>query len=546
MQIVTPTLRPAPPPGWANRMTARWDVQGRLAEGMAAVDTLQTYVLASRMRGYTHPDLTSSDGQVRQWYGLQDGLDLDMLEADCAVLRAVLAEARESLDLTRAQTGQLMNSWKGAGGHAVDEFLDRHGDTARQVVQRLGTAVDACADLRDELWRLVDRQVRVTVSVDEAAQAQRGEWLAAARAVLAGDTDRAEIVDGQVKPFVDTAIRGQWVAAMRSVSDDVGAAYRAATAAVERDGEVWFDIPGDLGPRRGAWAGQQTSGPPIGSVDVAPPWGGAQAPPAVGTAPLASQASMIPPAVEPPTGPLLSNPLETWASALQPGGIPGAGLGSLPDLGAVTGLPGRVANQLGGLLGGAGGLPDPAGLDVPDLDTTGDTATPDGDGHEEVARVRADGSGDEAAPEVRECAEADSAQPEAAEGEEADTENAEGEGPDTENAAGEEVGTGTTGDEEAPTENTDTDAAPKQAAEGETPDTETGNTGTGNTETAGDEPADTGDAPPSDARIPAPESGALPGDSVPPAAPAVPSDSADGDPKTPCEIAADELPQAGE
>lgn len=509
-------------------MSPVFDVQARLAEGAAAVDTLQTYVSASRMRGYSHPDLTSSDGQVRHWYGMQDGLDLDLLESDCFALRSAVTEARDALERTRSDSDQLVNSWRGAGGDTTGEFLRRHSGSAESVVQRLDNAIDACGRLRDELWRLIDHQVGETVSVDEAAQVQRGEWLAAAHSVLSGGTEGAEVIDNQVKPFVDSVIRGQWMVAMRSIADDVAAAYRRATATIEGRGGVWFDIPADLGPRRSAPVGD---GRAAAVIAAATP-GMAQEVPVV--SPVAGPAPVISSAGEPATGMPLPNPLDTWASGLRAplmGGIPGTGLGSLPDLGAVTGVPA----QLGELLDGGDG--QPADVRLPDLGSSGDAVDPVGD-------AEAPGDRPEEPEQDGVTGEVDGGKPAAEDetGEPGDAEDEAGEPGDAEPEAGNagcaDPSAGETGC-----------AEPEAGETGEAGDAESaaGNAGcaepeAGNAGESGDAESDTDTA---ETPVPEPEPVAPPGHPVaPPLAAATPEPV--GDTRTPCEIAAEELPQAGE
>ncbi len=56
-----------------------------------------------------------------------------------------------------------------------------------------------------------------SLDIDDRRLAQRAEWLAAAQTVTTGAGDRAaasELVDQQIKPFVDNDIRSDWLAAM--------------------------------------------------------------------------------------------------------------------------------------------------------------------------------------------------------------------------------------------------------------------------------------------------------------------------------------------
>ena len=69
------------------------DVAARLAEGRPAVDNIGDYVWACHLLGYQNPDLTLHAAQVRDWYGSEDGLDLRVLDGDCAALQAAAAAA---------------------------------------------------------------------------------------------------------------------------------------------------------------------------------------------------------------------------------------------------------------------------------------------------------------------------------------------------------------------------------------------------------------------------------------------------------------------
>ncbi len=93
-------------------------------------------------------------------------------------------------------------------------------------------AVDALTALRDDLWRAVDEKVAAAVAIDDRRHAERPEWLAATQTVTTGAGDRAaasELIDQQVKPFVDNDIRSDWLTAMQKAMAAVGAAFDAAT-----------------------------------------------------------------------------------------------------------------------------------------------------------------------------------------------------------------------------------------------------------------------------------------------------------------------------
>ena len=100
-------------------MATRLDVAGRMAEAATAVDTTQDYVWACRLLDYQHPDLTMHAAQVRDWFDSEEGLDLRVLDADCASLRAVAATVDQALDVQRAQSARLASAWHGAGAQSA-------------------------------------------------------------------------------------------------------------------------------------------------------------------------------------------------------------------------------------------------------------------------------------------------------------------------------------------------------------------------------------------------------------------------------------------
>ncbi len=247
-----------------------WDVTARLAAGAPAVEHTAAYVSACRQLGYQHPDLTVHAAQIHDWYGQDDGLDLRALDADRAALSAVAAVADDALRRHGDLTVRLAGVWSGGGSASAGEFLRRHGESADAVRVGLHRAADAVAALRDELWRAVDTKVDAVQDIDDRSVAQRAEWLAAAQTVTTGAGDRAaasELVDQQVKPFVDNDIRSDWVAAMRQAVASVTAAYDAAIAKLDT-APATFDVPGELGPR---WAEPFATGTAAPARRDAPP-----------------------------------------------------------------------------------------------------------------------------------------------------------------------------------------------------------------------------------------------------------------------------------
>ena len=226
-----------------------FDATSRLAEGRPAVDTVQEHVWACHLLGYQDSDLTLHGSQVRDWYGSEDGIDLRALDADCDALRAAAAATEAALVRQDAQLASMSAAWHGAGAESSREFLRRHGEASASVVAAVRTAAESLAALRDTLWRSIDGKVAATTAV--GGRAERPDWLAAAQTVTTGAGDRAtasELVDHEIKPFVDNDIRSEWLTAMRSAMAAVTNAYDAAAAEVTSEVGAAFAIPGDLGP----------------------------------------------------------------------------------------------------------------------------------------------------------------------------------------------------------------------------------------------------------------------------------------------------------
>jgi hypothetical protein len=447
----------------------QFDVAARLATGAPSVERIGTYVWACRQLGYQHPDLTAHVAQVRDWYAHDDGLDLRALDADCAALSATAAAADDALRRHGELTGELAGAWSGRGAGAAREFLWRHGQSAVAVRDGLRRAADAVAALRDELWRAVDGKVGAVLDIDDRRLPQRAEWLAAAKAVTTGAGDRvaaSELVDQQIKPFVDNDIRSDWLAAMHRANDSVTAAYDAASARLDSGAGSTFDVPGELGPR---W--DEPDSPPMPGATVpaaavisAPEVAGA--PPVAAGQPMSSPAAasgLAPPAVAPASAPFADPLPAATAPAMAPASpMPPLGeLGGMPSLGTgSSGFGQQLADLIGGLIGSSGDAPaDPQGLDPPN-----ETDGRDDKADEEAETEPADAA-DESAPD---------------------------DGPDSPDVA-------------APDE---TETEPKPPPE------------------------------PAATPVPPPPVSAVP---IPPAVPeALPVE------QTPCEIAADELPQVGE
>ncbi|MCV7221903.1 hypothetical protein [Mycolicibacterium elephantis] len=282
-------------------MAEKFDAATRLAEGMPSVEAVQNYVWASRMLGYEHPDLTASAAQVREHYASEEGLNLAALEEDCSALQAAATAAAEALARQDAQRVALIAAWHGRGAEASREFLRRHGEASALAATALRAAAHSLAELRDKLWQSVDGKVATVMAIDGRVGGQRADWLAAAQTVTTGAGDRAaasELVDQEVKPFVANVIGGEWMTAMRAAVDAIGAAYDAATAELASEADATFDVPGDLGPAWTPAATGVTATPNATSVTpaapVAPAALGAPVAPAAPVAPVAPAAPVAP------------------------------------------------------------------------------------------------------------------------------------------------------------------------------------------------------------------------------------------------------------
>lgn len=375
-------------------MAETFDAAGRLAEGSPGVADFQQYVLACQCLGYQHPDLTAQPAQVHDSYATEDGMDLSALQTDCAALQAAAAAAEDALAHQDEQLDVLTTAWQGDGANASRDFLRRHGEASTVAATAVRAAAHALADLRDRLWRAVDDKVATGLNVGDSVQARRADWLAASQTVTTGAGDRAvasELVDHEVKPFVDNVIGGEWLAAMRAAVDAIEAAYEAVTAELAAQGEAAFDVPGELGP---GWKplpsvdGVAPTTAPAGTVVAAP----VPSAPPVSPAPGAPGAWGPPPVAAPPAGvpAPAAAPLPTDPAMAQPTAapsLPSLG-GGLPDIGSgLSGFGQQLGDMLGGLLGERM-LDDPMGVDDPpdsmDADGLDDEGDPDLDDSGEV------------------------------------------------------------------------------------------------------------------------------------------------------------------
>jgi hypothetical protein len=344
-------------------MADRFDVAARLAEGRPAVEHTQTYVDACHQLGYQQPDLTAHPSQVWDWYDAEAGLDLRVLDDDTGALRAAMTAIEEALWVQRTQVTELAAAWRGSGADTAMRFLQRHCDVAAEVAVHVRTAAQRYAALRDDVWKSVDGKVANAVAIDERRAGQRSTWLAACHTVMTGSGDRStaeEVIDQQVKPYVDNDIRNDWLAAMGSGSASVAACYDEAIHALASTSDVRFDIPGDFGPSWQPASGDRpaTEAAPTMPVPVEP------AP----TLPAAAPATRSTTNPEPPglsaDGPddALSMPPELATPLADTGGL-SSGAGNLGGIGGgIGGVVGSIVDGIGSILGSiAGGLGDGSG-----------------------------------------------------------------------------------------------------------------------------------------------------------------------------------------
>jgi hypothetical protein len=396
-------------------MAQSLDVDGRLAEGEPALIDFDTYLAACAALGYQY-----CGPELRQLYDAEYGLDLRALDSDCRSLAAAADAAEDVLLLQNNISRSGVAAWSGAGGVSAGDFLGRQSGSAQSVVSGLRRAADALAGLRDELSRAVDAKVAAVLAAADQASGHRGVWTAAAHAVIGGGGDQAvasEIVDQQVKPFVDTVLCGEVLPALARSSDAVAAAYDSALTSVTEP-SVAFELPGDFGA-------------PVPAAPVG--WG---APPAMGSAaasvvpgswvapqPISSDGG-VPIAESPPMSPAAAAPVATLpaaadppvADAARPLGGPAPALPADIGLGSAAGGFGRqLADALGGVLGSAAGLsPDVAGLgdltdgldDGVDVSDAGDAADDDLDADDEGESDSDDSEGDDSDEEDEDATDA--------------------------------------------------------------------------------------------------------------------------------------------
>ena len=346
-------------------MAERLDVAGRLAEGQPAVEHTQAYVRACQELGYDDPELTSRPSQITDWYDAEQGLDLHALDGDCAQLRAAAGAVTDALRMQRAQVDELAAAWTGPGAESALAFLQRHCDAANAVATEIRAAAQRCESLRDNLWHLVDVKVATAIAIDDRTAANRPAWLAAAMAVTSGDRTADELVQRQIKPYVDNDIRAEWLTAMRSARAGVATAYDMVIDKFAAAAPVYFEIPEDVTPGRAPFQPAPASTPAvIATLAPAPAPAPERAAAEVSTPPAPAVTSAPPAPLMPPPKPSMSDLAAGLGDSL-PAGLGGtAGPDWLGGLGGLGGLANRIVDELSGLLGSAGDeTNDPPGLD---------------------------------------------------------------------------------------------------------------------------------------------------------------------------------------
>lgn len=316
-------------------MAERLDVAGRLAEGWVAVEHTQRYVRACHALGYDQPDLTSHPSRIRDWYDSEDGLDLRALDEDCAQLRAAGAAATEVLRMLHAQLTELATAWMGPGADSALRLLERHCDAASGVANELRAAAQRCESLRDNLWFLVDSKAATAIAIDDRTLAQRSVWLAAADTVAGGTHDRAT---------AEEVVRRQMTP---YVDNDIRGEWldtmRSTVSGMAASYDMVIDRMAATPPAQFEFPGDLgPSGPALPSAGSRPP---------VTPAPVTPAAALAgPPADAAPTGnPSAPSPTQSLPTPAVPD--LGTALGDVPSMPDVGGDPGGAGGGLGGLSG---------------------------------------------------------------------------------------------------------------------------------------------------------------------------------------------------
>jgi len=138
------------------------DVRARLAEGASAV--------------------ASQIPQIQQWYYAEDGLRLDVLEADSAALAAAASMSEEALHLLHQALDVLIEGWRGGSGSGAVDFVARHCAAAMAVIAEFRNGARVLSSLSENLGRAVDSKVDAVLADGISA-----EWAATNSSAAAYD-----------------------------------------------------------------------------------------------------------------------------------------------------------------------------------------------------------------------------------------------------------------------------------------------------------------------------------------------------------------------
>jgi hypothetical protein len=330
------------------------DAAARLAEGRPAVEHTQTYVQACHALGYQHPDLTAHGSQVLDWYDTETGLDLRVLDDDSAELRGALNTIDEALWLQRAQITQIAAAWTGSAADSATQFLQRHCDAAAEVAAHVRAAADGYATLRDKLWQLIDGKAAAAVAIDDRRLGERPAWLAAAHTVTAGAGNRS--AEELVRQHVMPYVDND-------IRTDWLTAMRSAAASVAACYDAAIDTLSVTREVCFEIPGELgPSSPPIFDTPLDSNPAAASVPatsaPAdvVPTVPAAASAPVSPPPPPPPATGTLDDVPPVPPELAAPLGDAAGLSGGAGDLGGVGGLAGSIGGVVGKIVDGIGGL----------------------------------------------------------------------------------------------------------------------------------------------------------------------------------------------
>lgn len=297
-----------------------------------------------------------SSVSLHDLYRAESGLDLAALAADARSLDAAATAAQDALRMQGNGYRKLTAQWSGAGGDAAGGFLRSLAIAAEDVVAHLRRSAHAVTNLHDELWRAVDTKVDAVLRADAQTSGHRDEWTAAAHAVLGGVADASAASE-----IVDQQVKPF---VLRVVFGDLASALQRASDAVVAayDSAIAAATPGAVAfglPR------QALDPLPSAPAAVAPRDYPAVATPALGaaarwSAPPAAQGGMPATSGEPLSGPPAATsaapePALGTSAATSP-----AGAAAPPaDVGLGSGAGGlgqQLVDAIGGVLGSMAGL----------------------------------------------------------------------------------------------------------------------------------------------------------------------------------------------